>query len=133
MGIIDIVVTLPVGILSLVQDIKLSIEGYGSLPFYQGWDWVHSSWGPVSFPAADIQASPWNRFNLYFGPWSSVILALAIFALLGLTTDACAMYWQAFCAVGQLFGWTPPVREDPRAIETIEFGGREINLGLEEG
>ena len=89
-------------------------------------------WAPVSVSAPSFQDTLWDRFSLYFQPWSSVILALAIFALFGLRADARAMYWRAFCAVARLVGWTPPAREDPRAVETVEFGGREINLGLEE-
>ena len=67
---------------------------------------------------------------------STVFFAL-FFGLFGLTAEARATYWRAFCFVGKQFGWKPApgnAAERP-TLETMEFGARpqEISLDAEMG
>ncbi|KZV72307.1 STE3-domain-containing protein [Peniophora sp. CONT] len=132
---IDIILTFPLGVVNIVLHITSILAQPGlSLPFYWGWDFVHSDWEPVSFTYADIRAyGAATLAQYYVSRWTSPILAFSIFGLLGLTSEARASYWRTICIVGGWFGWkpNPRVREGRTTLGEIEFGARpqETSLG----
>jgi hypothetical protein len=128
---IDILLTLPLGIISAASQILTNIHnpipGY-KFPFYYGWAVVHSDWAPEGFSySEEVGEGVWDLFNFYFESWASPTLALAIFALFGLTSEARATYWRSFCSVAILFGWTPPAHKNEDLGE-IEFGARQLTM-----
>ena len=85
LGCIDVVLVLPLSILLLVQ-------GYAGspLPFWPGWDVIHSDWGPVSVPADEWKPFPWDNFEVRWDEWINVLLAVIFFSLFGVTEEALA-------------------------------------------
>ena len=93
---LDVLLTLPFGIVNITLSTIVAVQ-QDKLPFYPGWAKVHSNWAPKVSTWEDIQAS--GRSSLpqdYFSNWTSPVLALAIFGLFGLTTDARASYRSVF-------------------------------------
>ena len=140
---IDILIPLPIGIVAEVTA-GLEIHQYlGDTPlnlqFYPGWDAVHASFAPVASTWADLEAAvPATFAQLYLSWYSSPVVAVAIFALFGLTDEARATYWRGFCWAVALFGWKPPApnkRSDRPELATMEFGARpmEITFDAEQG
>jgi len=87
LGILDIIFTLPVGVVNLIQDFKL----LAPLPFvwYPGWGAVHDGWDPVSVSQSDwIGSGFWNAWNFYFGRWSNIVLGFAMFIIFMLESKA---------------------------------------------
>jgi hypothetical protein len=128
---IDILLTLPLGIITitifLLNNTRSLIPGF-TFRFYYGWEFVHSNWSPVALPySAQLGAGFWTSVKFYLGFWTSPILAIAIFSLFGLTSEACATYWRGFCSVAKLFGWTPPAPKHADLGE-IEFGARQLSM-----
>ncbi|VDC04728.1 unnamed protein product [Peniophora sp. CBMAI 1063] len=123
---IDLLLTLPIGIATIVLTIKESLY-HGSLPFYSGWEHDHAQWEPQGTSYTDIASEQTSiRAANYFTMWTSPVLAFVIFSLFGVTSEARASYWRIICAVGERLGWKPT----PRAPGTreqlgdIEFGPR---------
>ncbi|VDB95780.1 unnamed protein product [Peniophora sp. CBMAI 1063] len=93
---------------------------------------------PESFSYASIVSEgPFSVAQIYFVQWTSSVLALVIFGLFGLTSEARASYWRIICTVGGWFGWQPTLRAH-RAhspLGDIEVGNRpaqnSMSLGLE--
>jgi hypothetical protein len=133
---VDILLTLPLGVTIASSVIVDGIHDYlpETFQFYDGWRSVHSNWGPVAVSRSDlIESGFWNTFIFYVQNWTSIVLALAIFGLFGLTRDARTTYWRGICVVGKRFGWTPP---SPKSndLGEMQFGARPIatmslNLG----
>ncbi|KZV66429.1 fungal pheromone STE3G-protein-coupled receptor [Peniophora sp. CONT] len=125
---IDVLLTLPIGITTLVLDVLTGNINPGPLPFYPGWDLTHSDWAPESVTYAEIAASPPSYLaRTYFSAWTSPVLAFAIFALFGLTAEARASYWRVFFSIGAQFGWKPTFRARGGARSTLgpmQFGTR---------
>jgi hypothetical protein len=95
-------------------------------PFYYGWAIVHSNWGPVAFTYSTIVGrGVWPHFYFYFNNWMSPILAIAIFALFGLTSEARATYWRSFYTIAKHFGWVPPAPKHEDVGE-IQFGVQQM-------
>jgi hypothetical protein len=128
---IDILLTLPLGIINLtaflLEAIRNSPPGT-PFRFYYGWDFVHSNWAPyaVSYSAL-VSAGFWTVFNFYLENWTSPVLSIAIFSLFGLTSEARATYWRGYCTVVKIFSWTPPVPKNEDLGET-EFGARQLSM-----
>jgi hypothetical protein len=100
-GILDIVLTLPFGILTVVARVK----GRKSLPFYPGWSVVHSYWEPFSVTYDELlELGFWDVFQTYLNNWIVAILSIVIFALFGFTKEARATYWRGVCVIGKLIG-----------------------------
>ena len=121
---IDILVTLPFGIVNLVLNVTSTLE-QAETPFYSGWTSVHTNWGPLSVSYAAMKAAPGSAFaTYYFNRWQSPILAFAIFGLLGLTKGARASYWRTICTIAGWFGWSLAARSGRKVpLESaIEFG-----------
>ncbi|KZV72497.1 STE3-domain-containing protein [Peniophora sp. CONT] len=121
---IDILLTLPLGIMKLVLSIIPDLQGpIDPMPFYGGWKNLHTTfWSPVSFSYEQISV---EVVELYVSNWTDPVLAFVIFALFGLTPDARASYWSAITIVGGWFGWRPtPSEQDIPVLESMQFGPR---------
>ncbi|VDB95777.1 unnamed protein product [Peniophora sp. CBMAI 1063] len=134
---IDILLTLPMGIVTIVLLVKGDLS-FGRIPFYPGWTIDHTDWQPASFSYADIVSSgPFDVADFYFINWTAPVLAFVIFGLFGVTSEARASYWRIICTVGGWFGWkpTPRTRRTRSPLGDIEFGERpaqnSMSLGLE--
>ncbi|KZV71174.1 fungal pheromone STE3G-protein-coupled receptor, partial [Peniophora sp. CONT] len=102
---IDILLTLPVGIVNIALEI-VSALSTNNFPFYPGWTFLHTDWKPVSFFYAELQAEGTASLaQFYFANWTSPVLAFVIFGLFGATPEARASYWRIICTVGGWFGW----------------------------
>ncbi|VDB95786.1 unnamed protein product [Peniophora sp. CBMAI 1063] len=117
---IDILLTLPMGIVTIV----LSVKDFASSP--EG----------VTY-AELVLFGPFTVAQIYFASWTSPVLAFAIFGLFGVTSEACALYWRVIYTVGGWFGWRPipRTRRARSPLGDIEFGERpartSMSLGLE--
>lgn len=132
---IDILVTLPLGIVSVTLYVTNSLSNHHP-PFYGGWTADHSHWEPVVITYAETLAGGTSSVaQFYFSQWASTILAFAIFALFGVTSEARASYWKAICTIGSWFGWKPAprVRRARSPLGDMEFGKRpeDASLSLE--
>ncbi|KZV66404.1 STE3-domain-containing protein [Peniophora sp. CONT] len=130
---IDILLTLPIGIASLVPVVTEGIS-LGLLSFYPGWTYDHTAWEPESYSYGLLVASGAStRAEQYLSLWTSPILAFAIFGLFGVTSEARASYWRATCVVGSWFGWklTPCVSETHSSPWDIESSGQPLDTFLE--
>ena len=101
---IDILFTLPFSITFLVMVVITGLT-QNSLPFYPGWEIVHSDWAPKAYSYAETSLSISTLAEFYVSYWTSPILSLTIFALLGLTSDARASYWSIASTFSSWFRW----------------------------
>lgn len=130
---IDIILTLPIGIVNIVLVVRDSQSFYGYLPLYPGWTYDHTDWEPESFSPARLEAQgSLVTVQEYFGQWSPPVLAFAIFGLFGVTSEARASYYRVFCTVCGWLGWkpTPPALRARSSLEDIEFGERPVDLEI---
>ncbi|VDC01597.1 unnamed protein product [Peniophora sp. CBMAI 1063] len=134
---IDILLTLPVGIATIVLDVENNLS-FGPIPFYYGWTYDHTDWQPESLSYAGIVAQGTAGVAQdYFIQWTSPVLAFTIFALFGVTSEARASYWRIICTIGGWFGWKPipRARRARSPLGDIEFGPRpaqnSMSLGLD--
>ncbi|KZV66759.1 STE3-domain-containing protein [Peniophora sp. CONT] len=121
---IDILLTLPIGIVNIALDI-VQARSLNLFPFYPGWTYIHTDWEPEAFSYAELQVSGTAELALYyFSLWTSPVIAFAIFGLFGVTPEARASYWRIICTVGGCFGWkpTPRARNAQASLDDIEFG-----------
>lgn len=122
---IDILLTLPIGIASVVL-VVTDQSSQGLLSFYSGWTYVHTDWEPESYPYSEVvSGGALNVAQQYFSQWTSPILGLAIFGLFGVTSEARASYWRIIYDVGAWFGWTSTSRAP---LGEIEFSERPQDL-----
>ncbi|KZV68498.1 fungal pheromone STE3G-protein-coupled receptor, partial [Peniophora sp. CONT] len=105
---IDILLTLPMGVVSIALRVRSILEEKGSLAFYLGWTCIHINWEPSSIPYAQLKASGIAGIaQLYFLRWSAPVLAYTIFGLFGLTYEARASYGLIGRTVGSWIGRSP--------------------------
>ncbi|KZV65159.1 STE3-domain-containing protein [Peniophora sp. CONT] len=124
---IDILLTLPSGIVNTTLDIVYALSPPRDFPFYPGWTLLHSDWEPVGVSYAELQAGGTASLaQFYFSQWTSPVLAFVIFGLFGVTSEARTSYWRIICTVGGWFGWkpTPRARNGQASLGDIEFGAR---------
>jgi len=109
LGSLDVVITLPFATSVLVDGLKSYETTFGTkMPFYNGWMIIHSDWAPATATYATlVQSGAWALCEWYYSVWSSVTLALAVFAFFGLTSDALRTYMRIVCHLGNHFGWRP--------------------------
>ncbi|KZV69103.1 STE3-domain-containing protein [Peniophora sp. CONT] len=125
---IDILLTLPIGIVTITLDI-VGARSLNIFPFFPGWTLLHTDWEPVGVSYAVLQADGTGRLaQLYFNSWTSPVLAFVIFGLFGVTPEARASYWHIICIIGGWFGWkpTPRARNRQASLGDIEFGTRPV-------
>ncbi|KZV65954.1 fungal pheromone STE3G-protein-coupled receptor [Peniophora sp. CONT] len=105
---IDVVLTLPLGIVATVLSVTDALsDGFG-LPFYLGWTYDHTDWEPTSFSYQSVVAEGASSLGgQYFSQWSSPVLAFAIFGLFGVTSEARASYLRTVYTICGWFGWKP--------------------------
>ncbi|VDC02199.1 unnamed protein product [Peniophora sp. CBMAI 1063] len=134
---IDVLFTLPIGAVTIVLSVKDALS-FGPVPFYYGWAFDHSDWQPESISYARlVSEGTADTAAFYFNQWSSPVLAFAIFALFGVTSEARASYWQLIGTIGRRFGWnpTPRTRKALPSLGDMEFGERPtrsaVSLSLE--
>lgn len=135
---IDLLLTLPIGIVIVTLNATQG-EFLNGLPFYYGWTGAHRDSRVAGvFHYADLVSQGTSTLaQIYFTQWTSPVLAFAIFALFGITSEARASYWRTVCTIGGWFGWklTPRARRAPSPLGDIEFGERppqgSMALGLE--
>ena len=122
---IDVVLTLPIGITTIVIFVTSSEYHFGGkFPFYSGWTAVHSDWAPAGTSWTDFMAMGTARIaQAYLTKWSSLVISFAIFGLFGMTTEARASYRRILCATGGRFGWklTPRAHERSSMLAAMEF------------
>ncbi|KZV59381.1 fungal pheromone STE3G-protein-coupled receptor [Peniophora sp. CONT] len=135
---IDVFLTLPIGIVTIVLQATQVLAVLGKFPLYAGWTILHTDWEPVGISYAELLADGTSTIaQNYFTLWTSPVLAFVIFGLFGVTTEARASYWRAICTVGGWFGWKPTLRtrKARSPIGTMEFGERpqdmSYNLDIE--
>ncbi|KZV68487.1 hypothetical protein PENSPDRAFT_582281 [Peniophora sp. CONT] len=128
---IDLLLTLPFGIVSITLEFNSLRVQEGFVPFYLGWTSVHSHWKPLSTPytrLADLGTA--YLAQIYFTQWTAPVLAFVIFGLFGLTSEARASYWHIIYTVGGWFGWKPVPRSEKEkeqaSLGEIEFGARQL-------
>ncbi|VDB87006.1 unnamed protein product [Peniophora sp. CBMAI 1063] len=103
---IDLILTLPFGIVSLVIDINPSAGE--PFRFYDGWGYVHlaSDWQPIAFSYSNLLSKGNVTVSqFYFSSWVYPILSFIIFGFFGISSEARASYHRAFHAVCGWFGW----------------------------
>ncbi|VDC00339.1 unnamed protein product [Peniophora sp. CBMAI 1063] len=133
---LDILLTLPFGIVNITLSTIVAVNKK-DLPFYPGWHKVHDDWTPMTHTWADIKSMGRSALPQdYFSNWTSPILALAIFALFGLTTDARTSYKRIFHIARGWFGRTTPsnARHDPHPqVKLEERTKEEVVLDIKQG
>ena len=135
---IDILITLPFGVVSLALAISANVA-QDTLPLYFGWSVLHDDWDPIGVPYEELQANgAASLADFYFIYWSSPVLAFVIFALFGVTAEARASYWRAIRTIGGWLGLMPASRAGPMTshMGTMEFSAPPqgmISLDVETG
>ncbi|KZV71957.1 hypothetical protein PENSPDRAFT_378909 [Peniophora sp. CONT] len=123
---LDILYTLPVAVAFSVLFTKDEQGEARSLPFYPGWEAVHSNWTARSVTYAEMRAAGNRSLALvYLSFWSSSILAFVVFGFFGVNGESRASYWRIVCGIGGWFGWKP-IRNSERRVSLgdPEFGPR---------
>ncbi|VDB86833.1 unnamed protein product [Peniophora sp. CBMAI 1063] len=132
---INLLLTLPIGLVTLAFSLRSQMDVIKTFPFYSGWKADHSDWTPTTapYPGATFHGT-YLVFYWYWGLWTAPVTAFVIFGLFGLTKEARTSYWQIICTIGNCFGWKPAsiAQKKGQELGTIEFGERpmeEISLG----
>ena len=123
LGLFDILLTLPISIIALVQDI---LQGCIS-GFWPGWKTVHASFSTIPTVTSEEWKSAgfWTVFNFGFDQWVNPIFAVAFFILFGTTKQKRDWYRSIFWRVMRPFGLKP--RVDPVASEVVFGSGPIVN------
>ena len=123
LGLFDILLTLPIQILSFVQAI---LQG-GITGFWPGWKTVHASFSTIPTITSEEWKSDgfWKVFFVRFDQWVNPILAVAFFLLFGITEQKRDWYRSIFWKVMRPFGLNP--RVDPVASDIVFGSGPMIN------
>ena len=122
LGCLDILVSLPIGIISVYVDVKGN-----TIVFYQGWTVIHSNWEPFAVTKEMWTDAPFGVFDLNWNEWISVYYSVVFFALFGLTVEARSKYKRALNFVLRWFGLNC-IKEGDN-LSTIDFGSRNAGNG----
>ena len=107
LGLFDILLTLPLSIVLLVQDtIQDGITG-----FWPGWKAVHASFSTIPTVTSEEWKSAgfWTVFSIRFNQWVNPIFAVAFFLLFGTTKQKRDWYRSIFWKVMRPLGLKPHV------------------------
>ncbi|KZV68525.1 STE3-domain-containing protein [Peniophora sp. CONT] len=129
---VDVLLTLPVGIANIILSVTTAVA-QGELPFYWGWNLLHTDWEPVGVLYVEIKSfGTATLAQFYFNNWTSPVLAFVIFGLFGITSEARASYWRIICTIGGWVGWKPTARtrKGQQSLGEIEFGARPQDMSL---
>ena len=123
LGLFDILLTLPIQILSFVQAI---LQG-GITGFWPGWKAVHASFSTIPTVTSEEWKSAgfWTVFSIRFNQWVNPIFAVAFFLLFGTTKQKRDWYRSIFWKVVRPFGLEP--RGDPVASDVVFNSGQMFN------
>ena len=129
LGLFDILLTLPIMILSLITEL-LESKAAG---FWPGWKAIHSDFSTIpTLTSEEWKAGGfWSNFSIRFDQWDNPIFALAFFLLFGLTKQKRSWYRSIFWRAVKPFGLRP--RVDP-VVSSIAFGSRPgpiIDTGID--
>ena len=129
LGLFDILLTLPLSIVSLVQNI---LQG-GITGFWPGWKAIHSDFSTIPTATSEEWKARgfWTIFEVRFYQWINPVFALAFFLLFGLTEQKRSWYRSIFWRAVKPFGSRP--RVDP-VVSSIAFGSGPdpiINTGID--
>ena len=128
LGLFDILLTLPITILGLVQNLlEVGITG-----FWPGWKAVHASFSTIRTVTSEEWKSAgfWVVFNIRFSQWVNPIFAVAFFLLFGTTKEKRDWYRSIFWKVMRPFGLKP--RVDPVASDVVFDSGPMFNSATNE-
>ena len=123
LGLFDILLTLPLSIVALVQDI---LQG-GITGFWPGWKAVHASFSTIPTATSEEWKSAgfWTVFSIRLSQWINPIFAVAFFLLFGITEQKRAWYRSIFWKVMRPFGLKP--RVDPVTSDVVFGSGPVVN------
>lgn len=119
LGCLDIFVTLPIGILGLVVDVKENV-----IVFYPGWTELHTDWEPLGIMKEMWSSTPFATFDVKWNEWVNVFFALIYFALFGLTVEARAKYRRVFHLAIRPTGLK--LTSADSELSTVNFGSRHV-------
>lgn len=119
LGCLDIFVTLPIGILGLVVDVKENV-----IVFYTGWTELHTDWEPPGITKEMWSSTPFGTFDVKWNQWVNVFFALIYFALFGLTAEARAKYRRAFHFALRPIGLN--LTAEVSELSTINFSSQHV-------
>ena len=123
LGLFDILLTLPLSIVLLVQDILQD----GITGFWPGWKAVHASFSTIpTFTSEEWRSAGfWSIFSVRLYQWLNPIFAVAFFLLFGTTKQKRAWYRSIFWKVMQPLGLEP--RVNPAASNIVFGPGPPVN------
>ncbi|KZV59818.1 hypothetical protein PENSPDRAFT_694822 [Peniophora sp. CONT] len=130
--------TLPIGIVTIVINVVGGLTPVRYLRFYSGWTFLHTDWEPAEVPYSLLEnAGRFQVAQFYFNFWAPPVLAFTVFAFFGVTAEARASYWRILCTIGQWFGWEPTLESEKQrmSLGIIEFGEgpQDISIDAEMG
>ena len=128
LGLFDILLTLPIQILSLVHAI---LQG-GITGFWPGWKAVHASFSTIPTVTSEEWKSAgfWTVISFRLDQWVNPIFAVAFFLLFGTTKQKRAWYRSIFWKVMRPFGLKP--RVDPVAADVVFGSGPMVDSATNE-
>ncbi|KAI0033859.1 GPCR fungal pheromone mating factor [Vararia minispora EC-137] len=84
LGFIDILIMLPIGIVSLIPNFPLPAAYGFPFVFYPGWAPIHADWAPVAVTVAELNLrSFWASWDMNFSRWANAAQGLFVFAVFG--------------------------------------------------
>lgn len=127
LGCFDSFITLPLSITTMVTNI---VEIGADFNFYQGWTFIHSGWEPELFRKSRWSMSKWNKLTVYWVEWSNAFLALAFFALFGLTLEARRRYHRLFYLLCRPFQAKKEAVAEKELPEAVFKSGRRTDVTI---
>ncbi|KAJ7026349.1 pheromone A receptor-domain-containing protein [Mycena alexandri] len=121
LGCLDAVIIFPIAVINLLA-FFCTLTAPGTFPGYIGWAANHADFSPVGIAYDSLTDTPWDTFNTYFDNVQAPLLAIAIFALFGLTSSARAAYWSRISVVTQLLGFKPRARAPRHSVSQTTDG-----------
>ena len=106
-------VALVVEVSVIPKNIKEMATDEIDIPFWPGWDTIHTDWSPVGITAVEWKAFSANHFVISWNEWKMPIFAYIFFAVYGLSSQARDRYasiWSYF--LGRLFYVTENIEEN---------------------
>ena len=128
LGLFDIILTLPVQILGVVQGLlQEDITG-----FWPGWEAVHASFSTIPTATSEEWKSAgfWTVFFVRLSQWINPIFAVAFFLVFGTTKQKRDWYRSIFWKGMRPFGLKP--RVDPVASDVVFGSGPMANSATNE-
>ena len=131
LGLLDIVVTLPVTIVGLVEDL-LQSEIVG---FYPGWTAAHEHFHRIGIVTEEQWRSAgfWFNFTIRFDQWIIPVYSVIFFLLFGLTKQKRAWYRGLFWKLVKPLGFKPRAKPEVSEImfkisPIVNFEARDTQM-----